>query len=564
MRLFVPSVLTTVTVLTALPLLQPMAGSGQTCVPESLRQSVEQLQDNQKRPEAQKALQTCGEEAVQPLVSALTNPKTAVRRNAAQALGLMGQDAKAAATALKDRATKDNDLAVRSSAVQALSKIGQDIRDQADQLRGWDVGEIQAIEAYQQQLDATLDALGKDPKDWPTKKADLISLGLTRDGLGNKLDSGTDQPVYKLLAWGQSNPWLVVAGAGMMAVVTAYGAVFWLRPRSLLNLGDGVIQAISKIPNVGTPVSGVLKALVPLKYHPRVLDAWVEQHWKQVRDAFLDLDAVKERRIHIDLPVQLKQYSDEKAQTINSLSGKNLAATFQKQPAVLLIVGEGGAGKTSLACQIAQWGLHKQLASHRLLPVFIETELDDKKTLIEAIRGQLSGLISKPDEIPNDLLEKLLKRQRILVIVDHFSEMGEATRKQVTPELATFPAKALVITSRLEEPLGKVSKTTLSPLQIDNNRIIPFIDDYLASVNKRKLFEEDDYTYARERLLRIANERKITVLLARLYIDNMIREREGAGGIQPDSIPKLMLKYLNQLNLNVDPVRKQDDLIPNT
>jgi anion-transporting ArsA/GET3 family ATPase len=27
---------------------------------------------------------------------------------------------------------------------------------------------------------------------------------------------------------------------------------------------------------------------------------------------------------------------------------------------VLLISGEGGAGKTSLACQIAQWGLTKQ------------------------------------------------------------------------------------------------------------------------------------------------------------------------------------------------------------
>jgi len=118
----------------------------------------------------------------------------------------------------------------------------------------------------------------------------------------------------------------------------------------------------------------------------------------------------------------------------------------------MLIVGEGEVGKTSLACQIAQWGLNKQLKSHRLLPILIETELDDKKTLIEAIRGQLNALIGKPENIPADLLEKLLEHQRILVIVDHLSEMGEATRKQVMPELEPFPAKALVITSRMEEP----------------------------------------------------------------------------------------------------------------
>ncbi|MBW4465810.1 MAG: SUMF1/EgtB/PvdO family nonheme iron enzyme [Pegethrix bostrychoides GSE-TBD4-15B] len=556
MHLSVPSVLTTVTVLTALPLLQPMAGSGQTCVPEALRQSVEQLQDNQKRPEAQKALQTCGEEAVQPLVSALTNPKTAIRRNAAQALGLMGQDAKAAATALKDRATKDNDLAVRSSAVQALSKIGQDIRDQADQLRGWDVGEIQAIEAYQQQLDATLAALEKDAKDWPNKKADLISLGLTRDGLGNQLALITDQWVYKPMAWGQSNPWLVVTVVGVIVVVLVYGAVWWFRPLCLLNLTDGGIEAISKLPTVGTPVSGALKVLVPLKYHPRVLDAWVEQHWQQVERAFLALDTVKDRQIHISLPVTLGQ----EKRFINELSGDDLVATFQKNPAVLLIVGEGGAGKTSLACQIAQWGLQKQLASHRLLPVLVETELDDKKTLVEAIRGQLNALISKPEDLPLDLLEKLLQRQRILVIVDHFSETGEATRKQVTPELATFPAKALVITSRLEESLGGVPKTILRPQRIEADRLLGFMQAYVRwKLNKQDdPFVDDEYAIACDRLRRMVRQGNITVLLARLYTEEMIRQQQGSGDLPPASVQDLMLSYLKQLNDQIEPANRRD------
>ena len=526
MRLSVRHLLIAVTILTALPLLQ-IAGYG----------------------------------TVEPLVSNLTDPNPVIRRNAAQALGKMGQDAKSAAQALEGRATRDDDPGVRSSAVRALSTIGQDIQTHSGQLQGWDVGEIEAIKTYKEQLDAALAALEKDPKDWPTKKADLISLGLTRDRLGNQLEPVTDQPVYKLLAWGQSHPRMVGAGAGAIAAMAAYGAVFWLRPRSLLNLGDGVIGAIAKFPIVGTSVSGVLKALVPLKYNPRVLDAWVEQHWQQVEQAFLALDTVKEREIHIALPVHLGQ----EKRFVNQPSGADLAATFQKRPAVLLIVAEGGAGKTSLACQIARWGLHKQLAAHRLLPVLIDLELDDKKTLIEAIRGQLSALIGKSSEsedIPIDLLEKLLQRQRVLVIVDHFSEMGGATRGQITPELASFAAKALVITSRLEESLGGVPKTILRPQRIEADRLLGFMQAYVRWKLDRQddPFVDDEYAVACDRLRRMVRQGNITVLLARLYTEEMIRQQQGSGDLPPASVQDLMLSYLNQLNGNIEPGTRRDFL----
>jgi formylglycine-generating enzyme required for sulfatase activity len=177
----------------------------------------------------------------------------------------------------------------------------------------------------------------------------------------------------------------------------------------------------------------------------------------------------------------------------------------------------------------------------------------------KVIEGQLKILIDSTDELSPELLQKLLQHQRVLVIVDHLSEMSEATRKQVTPELAEFPAKALVVTSRLDEPLGKV-KTVLKPLQIEANRLWDFISEYLKAIQKRDLFEDDDHSDACDRLRRIAEERPITVLLARLFIDHWIQEREGAGGILPDSVPKLMLSYLYRLNQNVDAARKQDDL----
>jgi formylglycine-generating enzyme required for sulfatase activity len=558
MRAWVWRLLPVVTVLATSPLLPSpdIARAEQTCPAELLRKAIAQLPDDQQRPEAQKTLKQCGEVAVHPLASALNDDAPATRLYAANTLGQMGWDAKAAVPDLMSVSQGDRDLQVRRNAVQALREIGESSKTYSEQLQGWQIWEIQDLKDLEQQLDKLLTELEKDKQNWGGKAGDLDNLRRTRNGLQTQLRNLTDQPSYQGVAWGQSHPWAVGGGVGVIGLAAAYGAVFWLRPRLLLKLGDGLIHAIAKIPHMGTALSAVLKTLVPLKYHPRVLDAWVADHWQQVEKAFLELNTVRDRQIHIDLPVRLGQNQT----FVNQLSGSDLATTFQKRPAVLLIVGEGGSGKTSLACQIAQWGLNKQLASHRLLPVLIETELDDKKTLTEAIRGQLNALIS--EDIPADLLEKLLQRQRILAIVDHLSEMGEATRKQVIPDMASFPAKALVITSRLEEPLGRVPKTILKPLRIEADRLLGFMQAYVRwKLNKQDdPFVDDEYAVACDRLRRMVGQRNITVLLARLYAEEMIRQQQGTGDLPSASVPDLMLSYLNQLNSKIEPANQRDRL----
>jgi hypothetical protein len=504
-----------VAVLVVFPLLPAMASNGKPCDRPSLNQAIEQLLANQQRADAQQTLKRCGNAAVQPLAAALSADAT-TRLYAAETLGQIGWEAKSAVADLVLVSQGDRDLAVRSKAVLALSAIGRDGTVHSQQLKGWQTGDIQDLQNLLQQLNSVFAALEQDQSDWTTKADDLETLRLTRNALQTQLRSLTAQPTYQALSWGQNHPWIVLIGVGAIALTTAYGTVFWLRPLWLLKLGDEAIEAIANIPKVGTALSGVLKTLVPLKYHPHVLDAWVEQHWKDVKEGFLQLDTVKDRRIFTPLPVHLN------GKQIIKLRGSDLGETFDRKPAVLLIAGEGGAGKTSLTCQIALWGLEKSLvthpAAHRLLPVLIETELDDKKTLLEAIGGQLKALINQQDDIPPGLLQKLLQHQRILVIVDHLSEMSETTRKQVTPELAGFPAKALIVTSRLEESLGKVPKTVLKPLQIEANCLWPFMSDYLKLIHKQDLFVDDEYSDACDRLRRIAGERSITVLLARLIL----------------------------------------------
>jgi formylglycine-generating enzyme required for sulfatase activity len=335
--------------------------------------------------------------------------------------------------------------------------------------------------------------------------------------------------------------------AGLM--LGGYLGVLWLRPLWLLKLPSQDITVpwtTWKVP---------LGMVRWFKYRDLVLDVWVKQHWQVAQQESLKLPTVDNRAIHIPLPVQLDRT------TVAELTGAYLVPTFQKKTAVLLLCGEGGAGKTSLACQIAQWGLEQLLSPHCMIPVLLETELDhEKEDLLAAIQGRLNALTDQPDPIEPEFLKKLLQRQRVLVIVDHLSEMGEATRSQINPQLADFPAKALVVTSRLEESLGGLSKTVIKPLQVEANRLWPFMSAYLEAKGKQDLFVDDEYADGSDRLRRMAGERSITVLLARMYIDQMIREREGAGGIRPDSVPKLMLSYLNQLNRTIEPGNKRDDL----
>jgi hypothetical protein len=101
--------------------------------------------------------------------------------------------------------------------------------------------------------------------------------------------------------------------------------------------------------------------------------------------------------------------------------------------------------------------------------VLLEQDLENKigeghHPFLDAIRGELWALVNAENPIPEELLQ-LLRRRRVLVILDHFSELHEATRKEIRPGHPEFPVNAFVVTSRLEEQLDGVPKTTIRPLR---------------------------------------------------------------------------------------------------
>ncbi|MBN3871184.1 HEAT repeat domain-containing protein [Nostoc sp. JL33] len=351
----------------------------------------------------------------------------------------------------------------------------------------------------------------------------------------------------------QDLPWTVTAAA-FGIVVVLYLGVLRFYPLLLLRLPAEVkIPKIGMFPEFKLPLGFVIW----LKYRSRVLDAWVGKHIDIFQKKFLENETVDERKDYVSLPVLLNK------QEIEELTAETLRESFAQEKRVrLLIWGEGGSGKTTIACQIAKWAMEKdkskRLTTHLMLPVLIEEELDSQpgegmKPLIEAIMGQIQELIDSEQTIVDELLvEQLLRQRRILLIVDHLSEMSKPTQGKINPNDLKFSANALIVTSRLEEKFQGID-CKIKTLRFDGGKLAYFIEQYLKKCEKWTLFEDEQEEFLQEcaQLARIVGDKKtITVLLAKLYAERMINAKENSSASESslDNIPDLIIDHLEKLN----------------
>ncbi|MGD1809024.1 HEAT repeat domain-containing protein [Dapis sp. BLCC M126] len=344
--------------------------------------------------------------------------------------------------------------------------------------------------------------------------------------------------------------WLIL----IPALMGLYLGILWVRPLWLLKLpAELKIPETPKTPELKLPVG----ILLFLKYRPWVLDAWVKEHLETFERKFLENETVEERKDYVSLPVELN------SEEIDELTAETLSEPFKKEKRVrLLIWGEGGSGKTTIACQIAKWAMKKQdqskaLAKHLMLPVLIEKEIDNTgdgiKPIMEAIMAEIQELIDNEQMIVDELLVKqLLRQRRILLIVDRYSEMNQETQAKFNPDSKEFPANALIVTSRIEEDFRGID-IKIQTLRFDGGKLAYFIEQYLKECGKWHLFEADQEEFLHEcaQLARIVGEQKtITVLLAKLYAEKMINSQENnvtsEGSL--DNIPDLILNHLEKLN----------------
>lgn len=301
---------------------------------------------------------TAAKEAVPDLRNALNDENIAVSGNAAEALGNIGLDEQ---TAEENRNTIKklietlgrSDPYVRSQAVAALRKIAGNLQEKV-KANQYDLA--LAITDLKD-LKAALEKI-KD-SDLQSKKQDITDVNVHLQSLeAIKRGLFINENLNKPWVWGV-----------VIYLILLFG-IFGFRPLWLLKI-DNFLKPISfKVPVLDIEIS-LPFVLLTLKNHPRVLDAWVAVHLKSVREVFQEKDTVRDRKIHISIPVILN------GRTVAQLTGKDLRSIFKKH---LLIWGEGGSGKTSLACQIARWAMSddeaERLCEHPMLPVIIEEELN--------------------------------------------------------------------------------------------------------------------------------------------------------------------------------------------
>ncbi|WP_254031208.1 NACHT domain-containing protein [Planktothrix agardhii] len=471
------------------------------------------------------------------------------RIGVAQALGSSGYDVKLSMEVLtKSLQYKTQSPAIQRFAIESiesiadeLQKLAYTIANKEDQKKDWLEGLNLAVKTLEENN---------------FTKSDSDKIETTKKSLNNAIQS-IPKPANPFVIWLTENKNLSIP-------VFLFG--FWLfllflllrvKPLSLLWLHIFLQKTDLSLEFIGINFkTATLRILLfDLQYHPRVLDDWVKTNLETARRQFENKQTVKQRNIYVPtIPVILN------GDSIPELTPKDLQYKFSESRETLLIWGEGGSGKTTLACQLAKWAMaddpeQRLCPNHRMLPILIDQELSDEagnqqQVLMEAIHGQLRDLIEAVKPISEELLEHLLRERRLLVIVDGYSEMRPATRNKIKPELPSFLANALILTSRNDESLGGVNKTIIKMMRVHSSKLAEFLQAYVNKKGKQDLFKTDQELFqACIQLSQLVGERDITVLLAKLYADQLIaNESNQTTKNLPDNIPDLMLSYLNQIN----------------
>ena len=513
--------------------------------------------------------------SVPALIEALKGEDVFVHNHAAEALGQIGPDAKAAVPALIE-ALKDEDMYVRRNAAEALGQIGPDakapvpalidaLKDEDEEVR------LSAAEALAKLATALLnkeatEAIGD------LKKAERVLLGkeafadsVTAVSAAVKGLQAMDRANLITRAWNFlcERKWLLSIAIYIVSAFAFSLALLFCWPLRLLRLNERLEPLVKfKLAGIAdlefrTKFNYVLLTGF-FHYHRRVLDAWVAEHIEDARERFASKRTVQERSVYVPVPIR------RDGEPIAAPAGKDFHSLFAGNIARLLIWGEGGCGKTSLACRFATWAMSDQeedrlCRRHPMIPVLLDHDLDTNvpegdDVFLHAVRGGLQD-VAGPEEPPTqELTRRLLRGRRVLVIVDGLSELTKDTQGLIRPMAPDFVANALVVTSRANEDLDGADHAKIEPLRVEGNRLSSFMDAYLTQSHMRDEFEDGEFLDARARLSRMVGDRDITVLIAKLYAEQLIAKKKGLEDAQlPDSLPDLMLRYLNEINRGSGP-----------
>jgi formylglycine-generating enzyme required for sulfatase activity len=285
------------------------------------------------------------------------------------------------------------------------------------------------------------------------------------------------------------------------------------------------------------------------------LNAWVSTHLESWRARFDALPDVKDRRIHVPLKAAIKLAAAVEGAQLGEVEPREptpedvKAVVAANGSQMLLIWEEGGAGKTSLAFEIARWGLNGKLADHALLPVLVDPASGDGD-VVERLHKQL---IHVDEELTLAFVRDLWRHRRLLPIIDHVSELTDNQRQWLSGALRPH---LVLLTSRQREGnlFSSWSISEIQPQRLEGKALFNFFEAYLAAKGKQAdgesaaaVLSPEDQMRTRDLLERMVGNKPITVLLVWMVINKAIDHiAEGRVDLLPSSVPELMLDYVER------------------
>lgn len=285
---------------------------------------------------------------------------------------------------------------------------------------------------------------------------------------------------------------------------------------------------------------------------PECLDAWIERRIQQASGAYGRLDSVRQRKICIQLPVRVGELAE--SEYLSSPTSADFRALLGGPAPILTIIGEGGAGKSTLAFQLGRWALsdnvETRLAPYRMIPILLDEETSD---LLTTVRGMLTEMVGL-DEVDEELVQSLLTHRRLLVIVDGLSERTLDTQRHVCSIHRHASIGALVVTSRKRLDFGATEMTEVRPEKVTDETMFRFVAEYLYRHGVTKYFPGHVILELGKRLMSVleadSQDRQITPLFVTIFIDQAVELRRQNESLDrlPVSLAETIIEHLRRTN----------------
>lgn len=279
---------------------------------------------------------------------------------------------------------------------------------------------------------------------------------------------------------------------------------------------------------------------------PHVMNAWIKANKKHLIRSFEQSEAVRVRGHYVPLPVQLK--NNGQVELMERPNESLLLRLFNSKRSLVQIVGPGGAGKTTLAVALGHWLIQQLNNTGQYtktgIPVLIDSDTSD---LFTTIMHLLTAWLPNKT-IPPALVKYMLKKQRLVIIMDALSERKTETQEHFKNIHNHLAVNALIITSRREISMPGRDTTILYPQTLTPTSLVHFVIECLKQQNEHPIQDEQDRLAFAAKIAKLVesthNSVAILPVLVRLIVDNALRDAENI----PAHIPQVYFDYLLRMH----------------